>query len=111
MLFVINTKNSKSFKIFASFIFIAILLGSILFLWYNKNRFNSALNGSRSQLEPITYCSDVCPDNTRTFMVYRGIENQEQCEEIKGQTILDSAWGGYIGCRPRPIGDPAVVNE
>jgi hypothetical protein len=75
---------------------------AVVLKWYLDNRY-------RSVLVDKTYCSDVCPDQTRTFKVYKNINNQDECEKIGGQTIKDAAWGGYIGCQPRPDGEPAVI--
>ena len=58
-----------------------------------------------------TYCSDLCPQNTRTFQIYEGVNSKVECEKIKGQTILDIAWGGFIGCRLRQSDMPSVVRE
>ena len=55
------------------------------------------------------YCSDICPDNTRKFKVYKGVGTQAECDKIGGQTIEDAAWGGYIGCQPKTKDEPAVI--
>lgn len=65
----------------------------------------------RNSLTEITYCSDVCPDYTRTFKVYRSVDSQNGCEKRGGQTIKDQAWGGYIGCRPMPEDGANIVYE
>ena len=56
-----------------------------------------------------TYCSDVCPQQTRTFKAYKDIETPADCDKVGGQTIRDAALGGFIGCGPKAKGEPAVV--
>jgi hypothetical protein len=62
------------------------------------------------KLVQISYCSDVCPQYTRTFIVFENVTTAEKCNEIGGQTIRDAAWHGYIGCRPKAnASDPSEV--
>lgn len=45
------------------------------------------------------FCSDVCPTMGRVFATLAGVSKKECC--ALGQLpITDSAWGGYIGCKP-----------
>jgi len=53
------------------------------------------------RLIQIQYCSDVCPEFTRTFVVLENVTTAEKCTEIGGQGGRDIAWHGYIGCRPK----------
>ncbi len=46
------------------------------------------------------YCSDLCPQNGRLYVLFQGIDSAEACQEIAGNTVKDIAWGGYIGCEP-----------
>ena len=50
-------------------------------------------------LEEVYFCSDVCPDYGRVYLVYQGVDSGE-CAGIGGKEIRDLAWGGYIGCEP-----------
>ena len=51
-------------------------------------------------LSEIYFCSDVCPDYARVYIVYTDVTSEE-CLEIEGSYQLkDAAWGGYIGCSP-----------
>lgn len=48
------------------------------------------------------YCSDYCPgDRGRVYIVYQNINTKSECNEVNGLTITDSAWGGFVGCRPK----------
>ena len=47
-----------------------------------------------------TFCSDVCPQYTRSYLVFDGVE-KEECDKIGGLVLSDYAWGGYIGCGAR----------
>ncbi|MFA6215725.1 MAG: hypothetical protein WC768_04095 [Patescibacteria group bacterium] len=61
------------------------------------------------KLKEKTFCSDVCPENTRKFQVYENIKTPKDCQAVGGQTIRDAAWGGFIGCGPKKAGEAAEV--
>lgn len=46
------------------------------------------------------YCSDVCPNYGGYLLIYKGINSEEECDEIGGESKYDPAWGGYKGCFP-----------
>ncbi len=52
------------------------------------------------------FCSDVCPKNDRQnygswVEAYFGVRSKESCEKIGGRSMIDPAWGGFIGCAPK----------
>jgi len=47
------------------------------------------------------YCSDLCPENGGTYIVFEGVNSREECTNIGGTLFIDPAWGGYIGCGPK----------
>ncbi len=53
------------------------------------------------RLVQIQFCSDVCPEYTRVFTVFEGVDSPDECLEIGGQAIRDAAWHGFIGCQPK----------
>lgn len=57
----------------------------------------------KPQILSIKFCSDVCPDYTRSIIIYEGVKTPEECKTLGGLTIRDIAWGGYIGCGPKGL--------
>lgn len=50
-------------------------------------------------------CSDVCPDQGRTYVFYASTSFDECCR-IGGSPVRDPAWGGYRGCAPPELAFP-----
>jgi hypothetical protein len=46
------------------------------------------------------FCSDVCPNYGRYYLLYYGIKTKEECADIGGVPEIDPAWHGFIGCAP-----------
>jgi hypothetical protein len=83
------------------FIVLAIIISIILILFIFKNFL----------ITEISYCSDVCPEQTRSIKVYKFIKSPNFCYVIGGQNIYDAAWGGYIGCGPRNFNEPSKTQK
>ena len=47
------------------------------------------------------FCSDVCPQYGGWHEEYFGVNKKEDCEQIGGRSIIDPAWGGFVGCAPK----------
>jgi cell division protein FtsL len=97
-----NKKSKKSYlKLTKQHKTIGLIVISltILFVGYIIWANNRTYNGL--ELETKTYCSDVCPQYTKKYRVYKNIDTLEKCESVKGKPIYDPGWGAYIGCGPR----------
>ena len=47
------------------------------------------------------FCSDVCPQYGGWHNEYFGVNKKEECEQVGGRSIIDPAWGGFVGCAPK----------
>lgn len=52
-------------------------------------------------VEARYFCSDVCPEYGYVDIYFAGIRTKEECAKIKGEDVIDFAWGGYVGCKPK----------
>lgn len=102
-------RTKKVFTISLAIFALAILGVVVIIAVFGFKQADTNPTSDSSDLIEKTYCSDVCPQNTRSFKVYKGVDSQEACDTIGGQTISDAAWGAYIGCQPRPVGEPSKI--
>ncbi len=83
---------------------IVIFMGIATFLYLNYNNKDLKVVGTDPKtgliLIEIEYCSDVCPDNTQIYTIFKDIKSEEECAKIGGFEIHDPAWGSYLGCGP-----------
>jgi len=99
-------KQKRIVFILAGLVVLAVAAGATW--WYLSQQKTNNEPGGDGLIEK-SYCSDLCPQNTRKFRIYPDVKSQAECDARGGQTIKDAAWGGFIGCQPRPDGEPAVI--
>lgn len=48
-------------------------------------------------------CFDLCPTYGWVTILYEGVDSEEECEEIEGESLIDPAFGGFLGCEVKII--------
>jgi hypothetical protein len=62
-------------------------------------RFGRDVESGR-ELEVVTFCDDICPDNTEPGIRYVDPIDRIECLCMGDTPLHTRGWGGYIGCAP-----------
>ena len=80
-------------------VIILLVIGGLMFYRY-LGGYPVGFNNGRLVIRQY-FCSDVCPQYGDWHEEYFGVNNREDCEKISGRSIIDPAWGGFVGCAPK----------
>ena len=87
-------------KIFISLIVIILLIiGGFAVILYLEG-FPVGFHNGRLVIMKYFGCSDYCSQNNGSWhKIYFGINNEQDCKMINGDSLINFAWGkGFLGC-------------